>query len=424
LRKSKKITPYEILYEAIRLTYDLADRVVTEDELVVLKSFMKNFLFVLEDFIEKSQEGYPILGYNFAFPPELFYCFDCIPVCIEATPYILSALLPNGAEYFYDKSNAWGHPYHTCTSQKGIMGMVLDDNLEFDVLVSPTSPCDNAIGTYQFFSNYLDVPCVLADIPYYYDDRSYDYFTNEFYKIVDELSRILDQEPDYDKMREAVKNSRLAHEYLLEIHEMRKIQPSPIESMSNPVIASATTLMPARPEKVTFFKETVENIKKRIKNGQSRPGFERVRSIWPYMSIFYDMGLYDWMDRELGMTQLFDIFNYYFYEPIYSDNIDTIMAGLAKQGKNFPMIRQSISFFEKLVDDCVFVIKESKADCAVIAEHLGCKQMAAISQLLRESLRDETGIPTLIIELDVGDKRVTPIEGVKHQLSEFVNTLL
>ncbi|MBD3229149.1 MAG: hypothetical protein GF329_13255 [Candidatus Lokiarchaeota archaeon] len=420
----KNIKPYEILYNATRLTYDLMDRVVVENEMVVIRTFMKHFIPMLEDFIEKSHSGLPILGYNFAFPPEIFYCFDCVPLCIEATPYIFSALLPNGAEYFYDKSNAWGHPYHTCTSQKGIIGMCLDDNLDLDVLVSPTSPCDNAIGSYQWFSNYLNVPCVLADLPYYYDDRSIEYFTNEFHYIIEQLSEVLDQEPDYDKMKDAVRNSRKAHEHLLEIHEMRKIVPSPIESMANPVIAAATTFMGGRPEKVEFFKEIVDRIKYRVKHQLSRPGFEKLRSIWPYMSIFYDFGFYDFLDREIGLSQLFDIFNYYFYEPIYSNKIDEIMKDLATQARSFPMIRQSISYFDKLIDDCVWIVKESKADCAIIAEHIGCKQMAAISQLLRESLREETGIPTLLLELDVGDKRMTPIASVKNQISEFVNTLL
>ena len=77
----KNIKPYEILYYAISLTYDLVDRIVIEDELQVLKSYMKNMLPVLEDSLQKAAEGLPIIGYNFGIPPEIFFCFDCIPFC-------------------------------------------------------------------------------------------------------------------------------------------------------------------------------------------------------------------------------------------------------------------------------------------------------------------------------------------------------
>jgi len=423
----KNIKPYEVLYHALDLTLDLVDRIVPDDEMVVMRSFMKNLIIVLENSLQKAEEGVPVLGYNFGIPPEIFYCFDCIPFCFEATPYIISALLPNGVEFFYDKANAWAHPYHTCSSQKAIMGMTIDGKLEFDVIITPTSPCDNAIASYQFFSNYLKIPCVMADIPTMYNNkRAYEYYANELKQMIFNISKILNQEPDFDAMKTAIKTSAKAHEYLLEIHELKKAIPCPFESMINPIIAAATTLMPATPQKADFLKEVVDLGKRRLKKKQGRKGFEKFRSIWPYMSLFYDFSLYEWMDREIGVSQLFDIFNYVFYEPIKINgkDIDNLIYELAVQGKHLPMNRQSLSSVDTLIDDMIWLANEYKCDFTVIMEHLGCKQMASISQLFREELRKELGIPTLIIELDVGDKRVTPSDTVRYQMAEFINTLL
>ncbi len=424
----KNIKPYEILYYAISLTYDLVDRIVIEDELQVLKSYMKNMLPVLEDSLQKAAEGLPIIGYNFGIPPEIFFCFDCIPFCFEATPYIISALLPSGVEYFYDKANAWGHPYHTCSSQKGIMGMILDGKIELDAIITPTSPCDNAIASYQFFSNYIEVPTIYADIPALYNnERAFEYYAEELKRMVNSVSKIIGQEPNFDNMIKAIEFNSKAHQYLLEIHELKKAVPCPFESIINPIIAAATTLMPGTYEKVAFFKEVSEIGKKRLKRHAGRPGIEKFRSIWPYMSVFYDFSLYEWMDREMGISQLWDIFNYYFYDPIQIKNkkdIDDIFLQIASQGKNLPMNRQSLLSVDVLIDDMIWLAKEYNCDFTVIMEHLGCKQMASISQLLREELMNELGMPTLIIELDVGDKRVTPIESIRYQMNEFINTLL
>ena len=419
----KNIKIYEILMESMRAMEDIIDRIVTKNEMQVILSFFRNYCPILENVIQKSEEDTPIIGFNFAFPQEIFHCFNCIPICFESIPYILSSLLPEGAEYFYDIANNLGHAYHTCTSQKGIMGILLENLLEVDLIVTPTAPCDNAVGSYQWFANQLNIPSIFIDLPQYHDERAYQYFSGEFFRLIEEIGRILNQKPDYNKLIEAVSYSRKVHKNLLEIHEMRKVIPSPLESMSNATLAAATTLMPPSPEKVQFFKEVKDIAKYRVKHHLSRTGFEQSRSIWPYMSIFFDFSIYEYMDRKLGMTQLVDLFGYYYYEPIYTKNVDEIIYQLARQALEYPMIHQSNSFVETLINDSIWIAKEYQADSAVITEHIGCKQMAAISQLFKEALRDE-GIPTLIIELDVADKRVTSYESIKNQLSEFSKTLL
>jgi len=421
----KNIKPFEVLYHAFHYTLELIEKSLPPNQLEILQAFMRNYDPVLEDMIRKAEDGnYPTIGFNFSFPQEFFACFDCIPLCVETAPYFFSAVLPNGAEYFYDKSNAWGHPYHTCTSQKGVMGMVLSGMLDLDLIVTPTAPCDNAVASYQWFSEHAKIPSIYLDLPNCHDERGYDYFAGEMFRLIDEMGKILGQEPDYDRFKQSIQYSRQSHENLMEIHDMRKKIPSPIESMANPIISGATTLMPPCAHKAQFFKEANEIVKHRVKNDIPRAGFEKVRSVWPYMSIFFDISLYEWMDRKLGMTQLSDLFGYYFYKPIKSNNVDEIIRQLAAQGLEYPMIHQSTSFLDTLIDDTIFLVEEYSADCAVITEHIGCKQMAGISQVLREALRDEKGIPTLIMELDVGDKRFTPLDSIKNQMSEFVNTLL
>ena len=42
IKNSNKIIPYEMLYEAICTTKDLVDGGIAEDELLVLKSFLKH----------------------------------------------------------------------------------------------------------------------------------------------------------------------------------------------------------------------------------------------------------------------------------------------------------------------------------------------------------------------------------------------
>jgi len=91
---------------------------------------------------------------------------------------------------------------------------------------------------------------------------------------------------------------------------------------------------------------------------------------------------------------------------------------------DFPMMKQSTQFFDPFIDDCVKFAKDFSADCFIYTSHIGCKQFGSVPQILREALKDEVGIPMLIIELDVGDQRMTSIKMIKNKIKMFANTLL
>lgn len=421
-----KVRPYEILYDTMRLTLDMVERVVAEDEQLVLKSFMRNTMSAFERTIQQAADGKPVAGFHFTFAGDILNAFDVAPFCIEAIPYLMSSLMPNGAEHFYDKVNAFGHPYHTCTSQKGTMGMMLEGLIDLDFIVCSSSPCDNSVASYQFFANYMNIPTLIADMPQSRSERAYQYFTTELIRQVTEVSKLLKQEPDLDQFKVAIDYNRQAQEYLIEINELRRWAPSPIESIVNPIITATTIFLPGMPEKVQIFKEIRDIMRQRRQCGESRPGFEQFRSVWPNIAFFFDIGFYEWMDRELGMSFLMDCTTHYYFEPIIPDNmgLSEILYEFAKQAMNSPMVRQSLHFLDTMIADTLWAAKTYNADLGIFIQNTGCKQVASATQLIREALRDELGIPLLTIECDIGDKRVTSIETIKFEVAEFTKTLL
>jgi hypothetical protein len=91
--------------------------------------------------------------------------------------------------------------------------------------------------------------------------------------------------------------------------------------------------MSGREEKLEFYRDMLQIAKERYNNKAHHGAEEKIRSIWPYMIIFFDLALCEWLDRELGMSILFDIFNYNFSEPINTkSDLDTLYYGMAKKG--------------------------------------------------------------------------------------------
>jgi benzoyl-CoA reductase/2-hydroxyglutaryl-CoA dehydratase subunit BcrC/BadD/HgdB len=416
--------PYEMVLNSIASTRELVERILPDGEIDALKLGAKCIEEVVRESVEKADEGSPIIGHHFSFQREYLYCFDCVPVCIEGTSYLLSALLPDGVERYYDLMANWGHPFHTCTSQKGAMGMTLDDLFEFDAILTPTAPCDNTYASYPFFE-YENIPLVLPDIPFLHEEKSYRYYGKQIQLGLEKLGEIIGQKPDYDKMKRHIEVENKVFPLQLELLELRKAVPCPIENIFNAIAAGVAVFASGTEQKLQFYKDYLEIAKTRYKNKQQYGKEEKIRSIWPYMLIFFDLSLCEWLDREIGMSILFDIFNYNFYDLIdISNGLDTMFFDMAKRGMNYPMMKESTDFYYPFLENCIQMARDYSADCFVFTSHIGCKQFGSVPQILREALRDEVGIPMLLIDLDVGDKRFTSMKIIRDKLRMFAETLM
>jgi hypothetical protein len=425
IRAQKQIIPYRMLLKAISTTGELIERILPDSGIPSLNIGLEKIKSVLSRYIDGVNEGLPVVGYHFSLPAEYLKCFDCVPVCVEGTSYFLATFLEGGVENYYDLMNSWGHPFHTCTSQKGTMGMTLDDLFKFDALICPTAPCDCTVASYPFFKYEKKFPLVLIDLPYLHEEKSYQYYAEQLKLGLINLGKIIGQEPDFKKLREAIQIENQVNEIKLEIFELIKAKPSPVENMFNAVSAGTSIIIPGTIENLEFYKNMLEIFKKRYKNNEHHGGEERFRSIWPYMISFFSIDLLEWLDRKLGLSVLFDIFNYNFSDPINTKaEIDTMFLGMSKKGMNFPMVRQSTEFFDPFLDYCVKFAKNFSADCFIYTQSIACKQFGAVPQLLREALKEEVGIPMLIIEFDAGDARMTSLKAFKEKISFFVQTLI
>lgn len=423
----KNIKPLYVLQECGETMLGLVEGAIPKQELQVLRAYFRGLNSVVAKDIDMINNGSPVLGTHFAFPSELFYCFDCVPLCFETLSYLTSAVLSEGSEPFYDIANTFGHPFHTCSSQKGVMGMTLkNDFFDTDIIAIPSSPCDNTVASYQFFSEYKKIPMIVADMPYYHDERGYRYYANQLKSMVEKIGNALNQKPDYERFRKAIGFSSEAIKYQAEINDLRAFIPCPIESMINPMGSCVQNFFAGRQEKTQFYRDIVEIARDRVKRKIKGGGVEeKIRSYWPYMSIFFSIEFCEWMDRHLKMSVVSDMFNHFFFEPIDKNaDLDDLFYGLAKQSMEYPMVRQSATFADNFLDDTVFLAKKFNVDCAVFTAHIGCKQSLSVIQLIREVLREQLGIPMLTIELDIGDKRFTSIDTIKRKVGEFTETLL
>ena len=424
-QNSNKVVPYKMLLKAVSTTHELVERILPESGIPSLRIGLEYMESVITRYIQKANEGAPIIGYHFAFPAEYLACFDCVPVCVEGTSYFLATILLDGIENYYDLINNYGHPFHTCSSQKGTMGLTLDNLFKFDALITPTAPCDSTCASYPFFKFEKNIPLIIADMPFLKEEKSYKYYSEQIKASIFSLGEIIGQEPNFKKLKNAIELENEVLKTKLEIFDLIKAIPTPIENMFNPVSAGTTIFLSGNQENLYFYQDMLNLAKERLKKKEYYGGEEKIRSIWPYMLTFFDISLCEWLNREIGMSILFDIFNYNFYDYIdVTSDLDTIFYGMAKKAMNFPMVKQSAEFYDPFIDDCIKMARDFSADCFIYTQSLACKQFGSVPHILREALMDELGIPMLIIEFDVGDARMTSLKAFKEKIGMFAQTLL
>ena len=115
------------------------------------------------------------------------------------------------------------------------------------------------------------------------------------------------------------------------------------------------------------------------------------------------------------------------FNPIIdTTSVDSMLRGLAEEMFNLPMTRQlkgSWNMPANWLFDILYYAKTYQADCCVFSGHLACKQAWGVYRLIADEVKKQLGIPSLRLEGDGWDARITPMSTIKEQLKEFFATL-
>ena len=86
------------------------------------------------------------------------------------------------------------------------------------------------------------------------------------------------------------------------------------------------------------------------------------------------------------------------------------------------MIHQARGVADNVIHDITRIVQDYKMDCVIFPGHMGHKDMAASTALMRETCR-ELGVPFLYIGMDICDKRYTSVDEIKDKISQFFTAM-
>ncbi len=397
---------------------------IGEDEMPPIVGLMSSYF---DKAYHTSANKEPLAWINFATPPELFWAMDVVPLIIDAVAGNVATLYPEGVVKYVDSAHE--HiPDYLCANNKILVGAVFaGDIAPPSILVHPSSPCDSNLATYPYIAKYYDFPYFCLDMPYAIketmNEKNVEYMANEWKKLITILEGITGKKLDYDKLKETMEYSNTAHEYILKLAELRAKVPCPYSSMDTLAETGLVMCLNGTPQVADYFKNRYEETKARVDNGEGyfTKEQEKIRLAWIYGAPVFDYDIYSWLETEYGAVSVCMMNNNLVMEPVEDlSSTDSILKGLAAKVSKLPMVRECGGTWERYTDAAIDMCRRYKADAAVFGGHVACKANWAIAKMAADKIYDELGIPTINLELDLFDERITSGEAVRASFEKFM----
>ena len=267
------------------------------------------------------------------------------------------------------------------------------------------------------------LPDFQFDAPYYDNDETWKYLADELRRYIAWLETEVCPGHKFDI--NTFRPILAKQEYIMELwHEFNRLmmcKPAPYSGWRFGDVAwKCTQHIPIGQKKtVALFERMVAETEEKVKNGVGFVPNERIRIYWPDLRPQWSYKLEDWLAKEYGAVVVCDNQSIDPYEPIDLSTEQTIFEGLAKRWLlSTPMVRQSHGGPDVQLQDLIYGVKEFQADCVIWPGHRGHKDQSASANMMRECCRD-LGVPLLHLNTDVFDERITPLDKIKQQISEF-----
>jgi len=371
---------------------------------------------------EAREKGIPLILHSPSFSPELIYAFGAVPLCLDSLAARLASL-EMGVGPYVDIAQKY-IPDHLCALNKTGIGLALSGDMRKpDGLIYAAIPCDSARIAYPLIAEHLGVPHFCVDTPYEQNERGYEYVANEMRGATRFLEEVTGRKLDWNRLVKVIEHSNEAYELISQIAELRKIVPCPLPGRLL-VLNQVFGFQIGSPEVVEFLKAQYDMGKEKAQRNEGWLREEKFRIAWIQNPIWFDVGIYDWMEKQYGAMVTMDAFGFQESLPVVDPWDDTeVYKVLGKRVLRSPMPHRSSGPAEFYMEAVTQIISEYKCNAAIFAGHVGCKHTWAVAKVIKDMISDRFGIPTLTFDVDGLDPRYRGSESIKNRIKDFMEMI-
>ena len=369
---------------------------------------------------EANIEGKPLCCNGLFGPRELLVAMDIPFYSAENHGIFAVQSQPDIAVKLFNKAEAYGLSSDICSPHRAALGLALEGMVPRPAFIFSTSAtCDQTLKLYELFQEYYKCPAFLFDNPYTISRDGLDYARGEVKKLIAFLEEQSGKKLDYDRLKEVLELSRIAHDYWMKISDLRRTVPCPISGRESLKDFSVMLTSCGTSEAVDYFRARYEEIAARVAQGKGVVEKEKYRVAWLYVLPLFDLKICDWLEENYGAV-------------IVVDNWAYMMRGIELDPSNpveFLVNRDiRLGFFTcSYIEDnkgglskmMAELCSDYHANMAIVLAHFSCNQYCGAIKLIKDEIAKEMGIPFFILDGDILDSRVLSSPQMKDRLAEF-----
>ena len=240
-------------------------------------------------------------------------------------------------------------------------------------------------------------PVFAPDPPYHNDDRAIDYYAGEMKRMVDFVTQHTGKTLDMERLKEVVEETNKGYALWMEYNDSPALHRLPTATSCRCRASSRSTRVGAGdPEKTRWYEAMVADAERRVRENRPEvpePAHPAVLVRHPALLLQRDR--LRGCEQEWGGVIAMDMVSYCPYELVDTSSEDSIFRGLAKRAfQDGPMIHQARGKVDNVVHDITRIVKDYNIDCVIFPGHMGHKDMAASTSLMRRRRAATSACPS------------------------------
>ncbi len=381
------------------------------------------------------KQGRPV-GWFFSFhPSEVIYIFDVVPAYPEQ--YSAYCAARGSSVDLIDASISKGYGHFLCDYFKTTIGMIEEPEKATkplmpkpDFIVDTRALCVAHHEMTEVFAKKYGIPKYTINYPFWTSDALgyvdeltkmperveefyVEYSISKLKGLMEFMERVTKTPLDDEKFRNVFETSERTSKLLIEIAKLMMSKPTPGSQREIADLVFLAFFVLGSDYALEFAEKGYEMIKEKVKRGEGVVSEEKFRLLTFGIMPWHSLSLYEYCEM-MGAT--FPV-NLYVNASLH----------LCDSKKPFEsMVRRSMHFTNSTYDLMGGVIENARKadlDGALLLENTGCRITSMIIRPLADTLQEELGIPSLILEAPQCDPRIMPLERAKTQVEAFLESL-
>jgi len=375
----------------------------------------------------RAHETGRFIAYTTAISPvEVFYAHDVIPIYPEnhSVMCLTGRMMPRLSLEIEKK----GYTSHLCAYARSDLGYrelqesPIGGIPDPDFLLACNAQCFTLTKWFQVLSRKYGIPVFVFDTPQYIHKGEVRkniiaYVERQLTELIEDLEELTGRAFDYDRLAEVMGYSAEASKLYREFLDLAAIKPSPISIFDALIHMAIIVYLRGTPEAVDYYRLLIDEIKaEKISKGIGVIPHERFRLYWENLPIWFKF-----KDHFEFLAAHDAVILTSLYAHAWSYDFD-VSHSIRTLAENYSSVFSNVELEER-ADRAVELFRRYSLNGNIMFMNRSCKAVTFGVLDIRDLITEETGIPALVFESDMGDPRFYSEAQIRTRIEAYLETL-